>query len=261
MASSRLAPPSRYPSPISPRPLIAVAPYRFGPGAIGSWTDSGEAAPSAYLGALRRAGGIPAAVGGPDDVDPAELLARFDGLLLLGGADLDATTYGAAPHPANYGTDRTRDDFEVGLACAAIDARLPVFGVCRGAQLLNVAFGGSLHQHVPDLGLGVAHGVPVGVGEPVTHPVDIEPVSRLADAVGRSGRLDACVSIHHQAIDRVASGLVVTARSVDGLVEAVETPPDRPGWCLAVQWHPERTASVDAHQQALFAALVEHARR
>lgn len=237
-----------------------MAPYRFGPGEIGDWTDSGEAAPSAYLEALRRAGALTAVVGGPVEVPASELLQPFDGVLLLGGADVDPSWYGARPHPADYGTDKVRDRFEMELARAAVDAAVPLLGVCRAAQLVNVAFGGTLHQHLPDLGLAVAHGVPIGAGEPATHPVDVAPDSRLAAVVGEAGRLDACVSIHHQAIDRLAAGLVVTARSSDGLIEAVETPRGRPGWCLAVQWHPERTASVDAHQQALFDALVAESR-
>ncbi|MGH9061433.1 MAG: gamma-glutamyl-gamma-aminobutyrate hydrolase family protein [Acidimicrobiales bacterium] len=243
-----------------------MAPYRFAPGRIGDWTDSGEAAPSAYLDALRRAGAVPAVVGGdpaggPGDIAPEELLASFDGLLLLGGADVDPSCYGARPHPADYGADVERDRFEMGLARAAVDGGVPLLGVCRATQLINVAFGGTLHQHLPDLELGLAHGVPIGAGEPATHPVDVTADSRLASVVGEAGRLEACVSIHHQAVDRLGAGLVVTARSADGLVEAIETPRTRPGWCLAVQWHPERTASVDIHQQALFDALVAEARR
>jgi putative glutamine amidotransferase len=130
-----------------------------------------------------------------------------------------------------------------------------LLAICRGVQALNVALGGSLWQHVPDLNTGVAHGVPFGEGGPAHHPVVVEPGSRLAKAVGGAAVIEDCISIHHQAARDVAPGLVVTGRSEDGMIEALETPSGAPGWCLAVQWHPERNAATDQAQQALFDAF------
>jgi putative glutamine amidotransferase len=242
------------------RPLLAVAPVRLAPGRITGWADSGEAAGGAYLSGLRRAGGLPAVVGGPLDADPAEILAPFAGLVLLGGSDVDPNRYGEAPHPATYGVDPERDRFEIGLALQARATGLPLLAVCRGLQILNVALGGTLHQHLPDVPGARTHGVPVGAGEPALHPVDVIEGSRLAKVQSAGGRLDSCVSIHHQAVAEVAPGLIVTARSPDGVIEALEPEDAGSGWCLAVQWHPERSAATDPAQQAIFDALVDAAR-
>lgn len=209
---------------------------------------------SEYLDGLRRAGAIPLALGGTPAVDPTSYLTRFDGLLLVGGPDVDPSRYGEAAHPAAYGLDPRRDEAEVVLSRAALAIGLPLFGICRGIQLLNVALGGTLWQHVADLDLPVSHGVPAGSGVPAAHPVDVAQGSRLACLVG-AARVEGCVSIHHQAVRDVAPGLVATAWSPDGLVEAVETPPEGP-WCVAVQWHPERSAAEDPVQQALFDGFV-----
>ena len=256
--SSRSAPPAA--AATATRPVVAVAPARLAAGRIASWTDSGEAAGVAYLSGLRRAGAMPAVVGGPLDVDPAEILQPFAGLVLLGGSDVDPRHYGQEPHAETYGVDPERDAFELGLARQAVEAGTPLLAICRGLQVLNVALGGSLHQHVADLAGCGTHGVPIGSGDPALHPVGVEPGSRLAAVEAAGGRLDRCVSIHHQAVARLGAGLVVTARSPDGLIEAVETPATSPGWCLALQWHPERSAATDPAQQAIFDAFVAAAR-
>jgi putative glutamine amidotransferase len=214
---------------------VAAAPLAAG--RVSGWTDSSEAVQSQYLGGLRRAGAIPVALGGPLEADPAALLARFAGLMLMGGPDVDPACYGEAAHREVYGIDARRDAFELDLIRAAVAARLPLFGICRGIQVLNVAFGGTLWQHLGDLNLSVAHGVPVGAGVAATHDVE------------------GCISIHHQAVREVAPALVATAWSADGLVEALETPADGP-WCVAVQWHPERAAELEAVQQGLFDGFV-----
>ncbi|MCU4184152.1 gamma-glutamyl-gamma-aminobutyrate hydrolase family protein [Acidiferrimicrobium sp. IK] len=241
-------------------PLVAVAPARLGAGRIASWTDSGEAAGVAYLNGLRRAGALPAVVGGPTGAAAEAILAPFAGVVLLGGGDLDPLHYGESPHPATYGVDVERDHFELGLARHALEAGIPLLAICRGLQVLNVAMGGTLHQHLPDLDGADVHGVPIGAGDPALHRVDVAPGSRLAAIEGRGGRLDKCVSIHHQAVAEVGAGLVVTARSADGVVEALETPSSAAGWCVAVQWHPERSAATDPAQQAIFDAFVDAAR-
>jgi putative glutamine amidotransferase len=222
---------------------------------VSGWTDSSEAVQSQYLGGLRRAGAIPVALGGPLEADPAALLARFAGLMLMGGPDVDPACYGEAAHREVYGIDARRDAFELDLIRAAVAARLPLFGICRGIQVLNVAFGGTLWQHLGDLNLSVAHGVPVGAGVAATHDVEVAPGSRLAKMVGGAAGIEGCISIHHQAVREVAPALVATAWSADGLVEALETPADGP-WCVAVQWHPERAAELEAVQQGLFDGFV-----
>lgn len=240
------------------RPMVAVAASRLAPGRIVNWTDGAEAAGVSYLEGLRRAGTVPVVLGDPGGVDPGDLLAPFAGVVLMGGGDVDPSSYGQRPHPATYGVDAGRDRFEMGLARRAVADGIPLLAICRGMQVLNVALGGTLHQHLADVvGSAVAHGIPVGSGEPAVHPVDVEPGSRLEAVVARGGSLRRCTSIHHQSVADVAPGLCVTARSVDGTVEALETPADATGWVLAVQWHPERTAAADPAQQAVFAALAE----
>lgn len=235
-------------------PLIAVAAPRLAPGRVSGWAGAAEAVQLEYSDGLRRAGAVPVALGWDPAVDPSSYLARFDGLMLVGGPDVDPSRYGAAAHPAAYGLDACRDEAEVVLSRAALAMGLPLFGVCRGIQLLNVALGGTLWQHLPDLDLPVSHGVPAGSGTQAVHPVDVAPGSRLACLMGAT-RVEGCISIHHQAVRDLAPGLVATAWSPDGLVEAVETPPDGP-WCVAVQWHPERSAAGDPRQQALFDGFV-----
>ena len=233
--------------------LVAVAPSLLYAGRVAGWTDESEGVPSEYLGGLRRAGVIPVVLGDPG-VPAADVVGTWAGVVLCGGPDVAPATYGQTPHPAVYGVDERRDRWEMDLVLAAGCAGVPVLAICRGIQILNVALGGTLVQHLPDVDDRVAHGVPVGDGVPASHPVDIVAGSRLAASQGGAAGVASCVSIHHQAIADVADGLVVTARSPDGLVEAVETPADA-GWCLAVQWHPERSAARDPAQQAVFDAF------
>ncbi|GAY15051.1 gamma-glutamyl-gamma-aminobutyrate hydrolase family protein [Mycobacterium sp. shizuoka-1] len=183
--------------------------------------------------------------------------AEFDGLLLLGGGDVDGSCYGAtAANPAAYGVDVRADQDAFGAIHAAEAAQRPVFGICRGSQLLNVARGGTLIPDIVDYALH--HGAP---GEPefVDEPIDVVAGTRLSSilradrVIGRSG--------HHQAVDRVGAGLVVAACALDGIVEAVEDP-ER--FYLGVQWHPEDEDGPEADRLALFSAFVsaaEDARR
>jgi putative glutamine amidotransferase len=237
------------------RPLIAVASVRLESGQIGRWSDSGEAVQSAYLAALRRAKAIPVALGGPDDLDPVELLEAFAGLLLLGGPDVDPACYGAATHPATYGVDPSRDGFEIELVIAARRLGRPLFAICRGHQVLNVAFGGTLEQHLPDQSGLMAHGAPERGGASATHSVAVEGGTRLSELVLGAAALDGCLSSHHQAASVVGNELMVTGRSADGVIEAIEAVEAR-WWCLGVQWHPERSAAADPAQQALFNGFV-----
>lgn len=174
--------------------------------------------------------------------------AEFDGLMLLGGGDIDGSCYGAAANPKAYGVDLRADRDALAAIAAAERAGRPVFGICRGSQLLNVARGGSIIGDIADYVLH--HGAP---GEPefVDEPIDIVAGTRLASIlgtdriIGRSG--------HHQAVDRVGDGLVVAARALDGIVEGIEDP-DR--WYLGVQWHPEDDDGPAADRLRLFDAFV-----
>lgn len=244
-----------------PVPLVAVPAHPVPPGRVMHWRTDAVAVPLPYLEALQRAG-AEAAVLAPRPLDSAaaaRLVARVDGLMLCGGGDVDPAAYGAPPHPALEAVDRVRDAFELALLHAALEAGLPVLAICRGEQVLNVALGGTLHQHITDTHPG--HGVPGVEGGAVIHDLVIEPHSRVAEAMGTTRA--TCSSHHHQAIDRVAPGLRVTARAPDGMIEAVE--PDAPGtggapdgdaWVVGVQWHPEDTAARDPAQQGLFDRFV-----
>jgi putative glutamine amidotransferase len=240
------------------KPLIAVVGRRFPPGAVKGWrNDEALAVPMAYLEAISRAGARGAVLQPVRDTGEAkELLARFDGLLLIGGPDVDPELYGEELHPACYGIDRVRDEFEIDLVRTAIDRALPTLAICRGIQLVNVALGGTLDQHITDRDGLVQHGVPQG-GEGVMHPVQVEPGSLVAKAMGVD-RAEA-VSHHHQAVARLAGNLRPVAWTEDGVVEAVELD-DGDAWLLGVQWHPEETAAADPAHQGLFEALVERSR-
>jgi len=211
--------------------------------------------PVEYVHAVRRAGALPWLIA-PGEPRLVELFAHLDGLVLSGGGDLDPEFYGGAQHPTLYGVNRERDRMELELAQLALERKLPTLGICRGCQVINVAFGGSLIEHLPDeVGVEVAHrGSAPGTSS--LHAVELERGSRVAQIVG--GLTARTSSSHHQALRRVAPGLEVTARASDGTIEAVERG-DHPFY-LAVQWHPEETAATDASQQRLFDALVAAAR-
>jgi putative glutamine amidotransferase len=208
--------------------------------------------PVEYVHAVRRAGALPWLIP-PGEPRFEELLGHLDGLLLTGGGDLDPALYGGATdHPELYGIHRERDALELALARAAFARRLPTLGICRGCQVVNVAFGGSLIEHLPDeVGPELAHRGD-GPGTASLHEVELARGSRLLAIVGRERPTTS--SSHHQALRRVAPGFEVSARAPDGTIEAVERR-DHPFY-LAVQWHPEETAAEDPGQQRLFDALV-----
>jgi putative glutamine amidotransferase len=245
-----------------PRPLVAVPAVRLAAGRVRGWADASHAVPDQYLGALSRAGARPVALAAPDGAPPSEILAPFDALLLIGGGDIEAHRYGRQPHPADY-LEPDRDELELSLVEEALRTGLPTLAICRGVQVLNVALGGTLHQHLPDVASMAEHGQ-APVGDPVDHPVRVAAGTTLAGICGPA--LAACNSQHHQGIDRLGAGLAAVGWSADGLVEAVEAVGQatddggRPRWALGVQWHPERTAATDPTQQALFDAVVDRAR-
>jgi putative glutamine amidotransferase len=235
------------------RPLIAVPAYRLGPGRVERWPDGGYGVPAPYLDALRRAGARTAILAPGEVAEPGELLEPFDGLLLVGGGDVDPVRYGAERGAHDYGVDPQRDSFEIALVHAADRAAMPTLCICRGAQVLNVAFGGTLHQHLPEIDGLLEHGVPLD-GTTSMHDVETAQETKLGGATA-AGSL-RCSSHHHQGIASVGTGLTVSGHSSDGLVEAIEREMPEPGWLLGVQWHPEETAAADPSQQGLFDTLV-----
>lgn len=211
-----------------------------------------------YTRAVLAAGGVPVVLP-PQLGNAATLLDAIDGLLLSGGADLAPTTFGETEvHPDTYGVDPLRDDFEFELVAEAQKRDFPVFCICRGIQVLNVAYGGTLFQHLPD-----QHPSPinhrqqeVGIAkEEFGHTVSVSPGSRLAEIYGSESV--GVNSFHHQAIKEIGAGLEVVAVSEDGLIEAV-TAPDQT-FFLGVQWHPEMMFERHPEQLGPFRALVEHA--
>jgi putative glutamine amidotransferase len=231
------------------RPLIGVTTY-------GRDAEGRYALPVEYVQAVRRAGGVPVLLP-PGESDVEEVVALVDGLVLAGGGDLDPASYGRERHPATERVDPERDAFELALVQALVARRVPLLGICRGCQVVNVALGGTLHQHLPDVvGEALAHWGPREAPLP-RHPVQVEPASCLARTLGET-RAEP-VSWHHQAPDRVAPGLRVVARAEDGTIEALELPAHP--WLLAVQWHPELSAAEEESQQRLFDGLVGAARR
>jgi putative glutamine amidotransferase len=211
-----------------------------------------------YEAAVRAAGGDPIRWM-PDVARVAADLRSVDGIILSGGEDVDPARYGAQTHARTEIASPARDEYEIALVRAAFDAGVPTLAICRGLQIANIAFGGSLHQHVPDVfGESVPHSFRVGGathrGLIDAHRLAVVAGSRLASIAG-----DGVVtgSRHHQAVDRVAAALAVVARSSDGVIEALESP-DATGFWLAVQWHPESTTTLDAGASAaLFRALVK----
>ena len=187
--------------------------------------------PRTYSLALQRAGGL-ALILPPDDVvaeAPDELLDMLDGLILAGGSDIDPASYGAQPHPETRGMRPERDRFEIALGTRAIERDMPVLGICRGMQMLNVIQGGTLDQH---LGSELHRHTP---GAFTDHGVRLEPGSLAARVVG--GEQTEVKSAHHQGLDELGEGVVASGHADDGIVEAIEVPAH--GFAVGVLWHPE----------------------
>ncbi|MCU1467041.1 MAG: putative glutamine amidotransferase [Actinomycetia bacterium] len=231
--------------------MVALTGRRLG--RTDKWPYTGAAAlPYRYVEAVLRAGGQPVIVN--DARDPKALMARVDALILTGGPDVDPGRYGETPHPSTYGVDRADDDFECAMAEAATVRSIPTLAICRGIQILNVARGGTLHQHIADDPGVPAHGQPGVAGGALQHQVMLDPDSLVADVMGATTITASCH--HHQAIAKLGDGLRVVGRAHDKIVEALELDGT---FLLAVQWHPEDTADTDPAQQRLFDALVRRA--
>jgi len=228
------------------RPVIGITSYAQD-ARWGVWHLPAALVPLAYVDAIEHAGGralvIPPAT---DDIE--QTLDTLDGIVFSGGADVDPSRYGAEAHPETDVPQTRRDAGELALMQAALGRDMPTLAICRGFQLLNVARGGDLVQHLPDaVGNDIHKQVP---GEFAVHPVEVKGGTRLAGIVGATPEV---TSHHHQALGRLGDGLVETAWAADGTLEAVEDPSQR--FVVGVQWHPE--AGEDA---ALFEELVEQAR-
>ncbi|MGW0735449.1 gamma-glutamyl-gamma-aminobutyrate hydrolase family protein [Streptomyces sp. NPDC002851] len=212
-------------SPGAAGPLIGVTTY-LSDASWGVWEQEAALLPSAYPRLVQAAGGL-AAMLPPDDPErAAATVARLDGLVIAGGPDVAPECYGAARDPRTGPPTPERDAWELALIDAALTSGTPLLGICRGMQLLNVARGGTLLQHMD------GHTKDVGVfGDHAVRPV---PGTRYAAIVPAE---DTVPTYHHQAVDQLGDGLVISAYADDGTVEAVELPGD--GWVLGVQWHPE----------------------
>jgi putative glutamine amidotransferase len=235
------------------RPLIGVTTSEVRRGELATLRRHGEppqhemALGLTYMRAVELAGGVPVVLPPLEAGAMATLLTRLDGVCLSGGPDLDPAGYGARAHEALGPTEPALDRFELELARAADAAGMPLLGICRGAQALNVARGGTLHQHIDGHRQSELATLP-------THAVRIAASSRAAALLG--GHAAEVNSFHHQAVDTLGDGLVATAWAPDGTIEGLEDP--RHPFLLAVQWHAE-TLLDHPGQLALFAALVEAA--
>jgi putative glutamine amidotransferase len=214
------------------------------------WDQEAHLVADSYVAPLQRAGGL-AVLLAVDVRAPLELLERLDALLLIGGADLDPAAYGAPRAAATESTYPDRDAFEIALLRRALEREMPVLGICRGMQLLNVALGGTLVQDLVAHDGSHPHRRVRGTFEGNDHTVALEPGSLAARSVGEAEHLAHCH--HHQAVLQLGAGLVVSGRAEDGVIEAIELADG--GWGLGVQWHPEAN-----DKSRLFAALCEAAR-
>ncbi|MGH2568602.1 MAG: gamma-glutamyl-gamma-aminobutyrate hydrolase family protein [Bacteroidota bacterium] len=227
------------------RPIIGITTY-------GKNKEKEYFLPAEYVEAVQSAGGFPILLP-PGKTDPRTVLELVDGLIFSGGGDIDPKLYRGFPHPMIERIDPERDAFEMELARLISKTSTPVLGICRGMQVLNVASGGSLIEHLPDVaGNQVPHRSPTG--KAVEHFVTLEPESRFREILNETSV--PVQSWHHQALREIPNAWTIVARSDDNLVEALEhrTHP----WMLAVLWHPEMSYQAEHHRR-LFRALVEAA--
>ncbi|MFL5928600.1 MAG: gamma-glutamyl-gamma-aminobutyrate hydrolase family protein [Gaiellaceae bacterium] len=226
------------------RPVVGITTY-LAAATFGAWELEAALVPAEYVRAVTRAGGAPLLV--PPGAAVEETVGAVDALIFSGGSDLDPELYGEERHPETTGVVRERDDFELALMEAALARDMPILAICRGSQVLNVALGGDLEQHVPDrVGTSLHKEVPGVFAE---HDVEVLAETRLASILG--DRHDV-KSHHHQGFASLGKGLRESARAPDGTVEGLEDPTRR--FTLGVLWHPEA-----GEDMALFEALVAEA--
>ena len=228
------------------RPVIGITTY-LTPARFGAWEEEAALIPAAYVNAIEAAGGRPLLVP-PSTEAIEETLDRLDGLLFSGGSDLDPELYGQEAHPETNGIVPERDRAEIALLRAALERDMPVLAVCRGSQVLNVALGGDLVQHLPEIVGDEKH--KHTPGEFADHDVDLVKGTRVQEILGDHAPVK---SHHHQGYGKIGDGLREAARAEDGTIEALEDPSRR--FAMGVLWHPEAGEDL-----ALFEALVAEAR-
>jgi putative glutamine amidotransferase len=226
------------------KPVVGITTY-LTQAAWGAWHLDAALVPASYVRAVTRAGGVPLLV--PPGAAYEETLDSVDGLVFSGGSDLDPELYAEEVHPETTDWVRERDDFELGLMQAALARDVPLLAICRGSQVLNVALGGDLEQHVPDRVQTNVHKETPGVF--AEHDVAVVEGTRLASILGKRADVK---SHHHQGYAELGSGLREAARAPDGTIEALEDPTRR--FAVGVLWHPE-----EGEDLALFEALVSEA--
>ena len=230
------------------RPLIGITTYAPDEVRFGVWEMPAALIPLSYVHAIERSGGRALLVP-PSEDGVEETLDALDGLIFSGGEDLSPETYAAESHPETKGVDPARDRAELALLQGALARDMPVLAVCRGSQVLNVARGGDLVQHLPEIVGDEKHKHTPGTF--ADHEVELEPASRLGALLGERAPVK---SHHHQGYGRIGEGLRQTAWAEDGTVEGLEDPERR--FAIGVLWHPE-----EGEDAALFQSLVEEARR
>lgn len=234
------------------KPFIGLTTY-LQRAQTGVWDVRAAFLPEVYFAAVEKAGGIPVLLP-PQPLDGGvadQVMSRIDGLIVVGGLDVEASRYGAEAHAEADPPSRIRDDWDDALLTAAIEAHVPFLAICRGIQVLNVNRGGTLHQHLPEVIGDARYSGENGVFK--VNEVEVAEGSQIAEVIGAG--VHTVQSYHHQALDAVGEGLRVTARSGEGVVQAVEL--EGVPFGLGVQWHPEQDAAEDAR---LFVSLVEAAR-
>ncbi|MEW1835267.1 gamma-glutamyl-gamma-aminobutyrate hydrolase family protein [Microbacterium sp. NPDC079995] len=229
------------------RPVIGLTTY-LERATQGVWDVRASFLPQQYFDAVTASGGVAVLLPPQPSAQAAAaaVLDGLDGLILTGGLDVQPELYGAPRHPLTDPARADRDEWELALLAGARERRMPVFGICRGLQLINVAYGGTLHQHLPEA-LGTER-YKIGGGVFAENTVEVDAETTLAGLVGAGPY--TVHSYHHQGIDRLGEGLVATARTDDGLVQAFEAPGD--DYLVAVQWHPEENSA----DRRLFLGLV-----
>jgi putative glutamine amidotransferase len=228
------------------RPVVGITTY-VAPAKWSYWELEAALVPAQYVEAVERAGGRPLLVP-PADEGLEETLDALDGLIFSGGSDLEPDMYGQEPHDETQDVVPERDEAELALLLAALERDMPVLAICRGSQILNVALGGDLIQHLPEVVGDEKHKHTPGVF--ADHDVELEPGTRIGDLLGDRAPVK---SHHHQGFGRLGEGLVQAGRAEDGTIEAVEDPSRR--FTLGVLWHPEAGEDVK-----LFEELVREAR-
>ncbi|MDX3455001.1 gamma-glutamyl-gamma-aminobutyrate hydrolase family protein [Streptomyces sp. ME02-8801-2C] len=226
------------------RPLIGVSTYLESSTRWGVWELPAALLPAGYPQLVQRAGGIAAMLPPDAPAHAAATVARLDGVVIAGGPDVDPSRYGAERDPRTGPPAEARDAWELALIEAALTSGTPLLGICRGMQLLNVALGGTLVQHID----GHAR-TPGAFGHHTVKPV---PGTRYEDAVPEETSVP---TYHHQAVDRLGRGLLASAYATDGTVEAVETEDADAGWVLGVQWHPEMGEDTRVMESLVAAAF------